>query len=408
MRKSKIIFKVVLFCVIFVGLQYLVKSVTLDDKTSYGRTLLHTIYESDKNMDMIVCGASHCQFGINTSKVSEKYHVNAANMGTSAQGLETSLALIKEVAAYHDLKKVFVDLDYSMVMRESPNLESIYLISDYFRPSVRKIDYLLNATPFELYFNSFMPLHNGRMYTKNPRNMLEIVKSKLDGSYYQISTTYIYELWGSVWGESVLELEGAFWTRGEKTTLAESIPEEQKENLIQIIEFCEKNDIELEFICTPSSDFHITQITNYDEYVEIVREFLEEYGKKYYDFNLCKETMLPLNDDIYFKDSDHMNGRGAILFAEVLCDFFQGRISEEELFYSTYKEKMENSEPRFLGFEILNEVNQGEELQVLPMKNKEDLDVEIEVERLEGQYYIKAIVNGNVFRTLKLEDEKLR
>lgn len=113
-------------------------------------------------VDVLFYGASHCQLGFDREVTDIGMGLSAFNAGSFSQGLETSLALIKEAAVYYDLKQVYVDLDYSIVMRDEPNLESIYIISDYMRPSFRKASYLLNVTTFEHYLNSFMPLHRGR------------------------------------------------------------------------------------------------------------------------------------------------------------------------------------------------------------------------------------------------------
>lgn len=390
---------------VFIGIQFIIKFAVLSDESAYGRLMMHNIYEEENNIDVLVCGASHCQLGLNTSAMSEAYAMNAVNVGTSQQGLETSLALIKEVAQYHDLKKVYVDLDYSMVMVENPNLESIYLVSDYFRPSLRKAEYLLNATSFEHYFNSFMPLHNGREYKENPKEMIEIVKRKLKREYYNIPTGFFEHRWEVLSDHSILDEEGAFWTKEEKKTISEIIPEKQQNNLRKIIEFCNQKGIEVEFLCVPSSDFHISQIENYDQYVEVIRSFLKQFNKEYYDFNLCKEDKLPLNHDKYFSDDNHLNGMGATVFTEVLCDFYQGKISKEQLFYTAYEEKEKNSTPRFLGFRISAHEKTGAEMDIMPITNNQELDVDIEVQYSEEGYLITALIEGDAISTLKLEDE---
>ena len=179
MKKWKIILKIVLFLGIYVGGQALVKYALVDDTNTISRIMLHDLYTEEKNIDVLFCGASHCQLGFNTEVTDDGFGMNTFNAGSSSQGLETSLALIKEAEQYHDLKQVYVDLDYSIVMRQEPNLESIYIISDYMKPSLRKVSYLLNATSFDYYLNSFMPLHKGRGYTKNPQKILEILKKKI-------------------------------------------------------------------------------------------------------------------------------------------------------------------------------------------------------------------------------------
>ena len=329
-KTVKIVLKILLFFLIFFMGQYVIKCALLNDKDAYGRMLLSNIYQNEKNIDILVCGASHCQLGVNTSLMGEDFGVEIINVGTSAQGLETTLALIKETAVYHDLDTVFVDLDYSIVMREDPNLESIYMVSDYFKPSFRKAEYLLNATPFEFYLNSFMPFHIGREYTKDIKVIAGNIKSRIDKTYDLVDDTYPFRKWDTDFEPSVTELEGVLWSSFAGDKIPQEIPDIQKNNLKEMILFCERKGIDLKFFCTPSSPLFMNKIENYDAYLTLVREYLASFGKEYYDFNLCKESFLTFDYHKHFKDDNHLSGEGAYLFTKVLCDFYQGRITEKE------------------------------------------------------------------------------
>ncbi|MDD6070679.1 MAG: SGNH/GDSL hydrolase family protein [Clostridiales bacterium] len=405
MKNLKLIVKIIIFCTIFIGGQALIKYAILDDTMTISRVMLHDLYTEEKNIDILFCGASHCQLGVDPVVMDEGFGMNTFNAGSSSQGLETTLALIKEADRYHDLKQVYVDLDYSIVMREIPNLESIYIISDYMKPSMRKVEYLLNATSFDYYVNSFMPLHKGRGYTANPKKIIEILQKKSSRGYRDyVDRDSSYAGKGHIASRTVVE-EGTLWSGEELQKRNFIIPAEQQENLQKIIAFCERRDIQLTFVSIPVTDFHLSQVQNYDEYVAAVQELLSEYGVPYYDFNLCNPSILPLDKDSYFNDDNHLNQDGAKVFGKVFSDFFTGQVEERTLFMDSYEAKLAVEEPRILG--ILVEWEESE-LAITPLANRKELQIDCQAERVDGGYLIMAAVDGVITNRVEIKDEELK
>lgn len=411
MKKIRIIFKIVIFCAIYVGAQALIKYTVLDDTMTISRVMMYDLYTEEENIDILFCGASHCQLGFDTAVTDEGFQMNTFNAGSSSQGLETTLALIREANRYHDLKEVYVDLDYSIVMREEPNLDSIYIISDYMKPSIRKVSYLLNATDFDYYVNSFMPLHKGRGYTKNPQKIIELLKKKSSSGYRNYTERDpSYAGKGHIASRTVVE-EGSLWTMDDFQDRSFEIPEVQQKYLKQIIDFCKKEDIKLTFVSVPVTDFHLALVQNYDEYVTAVREYLAPYGVSYYDFNLADPEVLKLDSDSYFNDDNHLNVEGAKVFGKVFSDFFTGKMEEKNLFLSSYEEKLASGKPRVLGLMIhkTDDTEAGEVgVEVTPVVSSEELQVNCHTERLKDGYLITASVDGAVTNKVEVKDEELK
>lgn len=405
MRIFKDILKGLIFIAVFWCFQYVIRIATLDDYWSYGRLMMNDIYSEKNNIDILICGASHAQLGIDSSMLSKELKKDVFNAGSSAQGLETSLALIKEVDHYHGLEEVYLDLDYSVVMREDPNLESIYLISDYFKPSIRKIEYLLNATPFDCYLNSFMPLHNGRIYTKNPSDILRILKMKITPGAYVPPDRYVFDLWENVDRDTILDKEGALWTKEIQREIDFKIPDKQKENLEEIIAYCEENQIKLNLISVPSSSLYIDMIRNYDEYVNMMKTFCNQYSLDYIDYNLFNEDILPLNEDIYFEDDNHLSPKGARVFTEILSQIDKKERKIEEVLFDSYEEKRGIGNKTFLGYQIVP--GEGEKFEVIPISwSKEEIFYRINLQ--DNKYYITAYDKVREYNTLVLEEIQTR
>lgn len=339
MQKIRILVKIIIFFVIYIGVQSLLKFVLLDDTNTISRVMIHDMYSQEKNIDVLFCGASHCQLGINPYIMDEALGKNTFNAGSSSQGLETSLALIKEVAANNDLEQVFVDLDYSIVMRDTPNLESIYIISDYMRPSVRKFSYLLNATPFDYYLNSFMPLHKGCGYAKTFGEISELLRRKSDAGYWNYTNVDpSYGGKGYIASRTVVAADDPVFT-DEYVNVSGEIPESSVKYINQIIEFCDKKNIELVFINIPITDYRASRMNCYDEFINAIDSLTASKGVKYYDFNLYRPEVLPLNDIKYYNDDNHLNVEGSTVFAMTFGAFIKGDISEEDIFYPSFADK---------------------------------------------------------------------
>lgn len=95
-------------------------------------------------------------------------------------------------------------------------------------------------------------------------------------------------------------------------------------------------------------DFRVMDTGDYDQYIQQVNDFLTEYNIPYFDFNLCKETYFSYDCSL-FKDDEHLNTLGAEEFSRLFSEFFTGKIQKEDLFYSSYKEKMESIDEHFYG-----------------------------------------------------------
>lgn len=332
MKKIKVFLKIVLFFAVFVGGQAGIKYAILDDTMTISRVMLHDLYTEKENIDILFCGASHCQLGFDTAVLDEAFGQNTFNAGSSSQGLETSLAMIREAAAYHDLKQVYVDLDYAIVTRELPNLESIYIISDYMKPSVRKAEYLLNATTSEYYVNSFMPLHKGRGYTGNPAEIVRIIGKKMKSgyrNYTDLDSSYAGK--GYIASRIVIP-DGSLWTTETPEAKDFMIPDNQQQYLREMISFCKENNIQLTFVSVPVTDFNMALVENYDDYVQTIKDFLAEYDIAYVDFNLARPQVSGIDRDSYFNDDNHLNQDGARVFAQCFAGYMKGNIGDSEPF----------------------------------------------------------------------------
>jgi hypothetical protein len=351
MRKFKIFMKVVCFGMLCLLCGKLFRYLLIDDTASYTRIMMHELYHMESNIDVLFVGSSHCYISFVPQIADEILQKNTFNAGSASQQLDGSLAVMKEAVKYHDIERIYLDVYYNIALKdpykERSDLTDTYILSDYTKPSLHKIDYLLSASSKEYYVNSFILARRNWKKLFDPEYISEVCEKKADDGYQDYDYEYVatdnetYMGKGYVANRSVMT-EGAYWISNPFPSINEdTMSDDWKNSLSEIIDFCHDQEIELILVSTPMPNFRLKCVGNYDDYITYINEFIEGTDVKYYDFNLCRETYIPHHDGA-FADNNHLNCYSAEIFTEVFSKFFAGQISEEELFYDSYEEKLQH------------------------------------------------------------------
>lgn len=377
MSKLKTIMNIICFCVICMACGKLFRYLLIDDTISYTRVMMHEFYNQDVNIDILFVGSSHTYRCIVPKITDEIFQKNTFNGGSSLQGMDGSMEVIREAARNNDIEQVYLELYYDLsrtVYKQRTDMTSTYLLSDYMRPSIDKIRYLLNASSKEHYINSFILARRNWRKIFDFEYVVNLLKKKTEEKY----RNYDYISWEteSYMGKgyvanSELVLKGTFCALNNFPAInIDSISDDWKKSLIEIIEFCNNKGIKLTLISAPMPNFRLVNVGNYDEYIGFINKLIEGTNVKYYDFNLCREKYIP-NDSTIFKDTDHLNCYGAEIFSNVLSEFFTGKISEQELFYDSYNEKICHLKKDIFGI-IVNEDKKEHSIIVELVTNGDD------------------------------------
>lgn len=357
----KKLLRAALFISILLSAEFAARYAMSDDRYAISRFMLHEMYTGGEDIDELFIGASHVQLAFDTGLLDELLDGETFNAGSSMQSLGTSYALLKEIGAHHRLKRVYVDLDPSMLLSDDVSLESIFAISDYMRPSFRKLGYLLDVTPEGNLMNTLMPFGKGRSYRKEPAAVMENLRYKLSGDYLQYR-----EPDGSYAGKgyiaSRVSLPGdSFGTGGSFSPLSGRITERNLAYLEKIIRYCREEGAELSFVVVPMSDFLLLGEGNYDSYAAELREALAGSGVPLYDFNLMRPEYLDLQEQRYYSDMEHLNREGAERFAAAFAALVRGDVPAEDMFFDSYGEKMrektENGNRSYYGVVLQSQEN---------------------------------------------------
>ncbi len=318
--------KILGFVVLFYLLEWIISALLTAESSTWGRRILNQMYRTEPVTTCFVGGSQVLQ-GIDTAVVQEYLGVDSISLTSSQQPVTATLALVRETKREHaELSKVYVALDYSLVMAEDVNLESIYIVSDAMKPSLNKLRFLLQATPEEYYLNSFLPLRKGENYSLSWERISSNLKLYSSKEYWERPTTPGFASNDGMNGEEYQRLEMELSVA--PATLPEEngevvIPERSAEAIRGIISFCDENGMELVFIATPMPECLTDSIANYAAYVRTIKALIgsENASCQYYDFNVGDlSTAIDRNDPSLFMDEYHLSGEGAAVFTKVLCE----------------------------------------------------------------------------------------
>ncbi len=388
-NKDKIVGVLLSLCLFF----YLEKGMEfalVNDTNEWSRAMFHDFYTREENIDTLFLGSSHVYCGVNPEVISEKTGESAFNMASPAQPLNGSYYLLKEADKYHNLSKVCLELYFGQSVgeeghfKEKEQLPRNWRNTNYMKPSFNKLSYMLSMSKPSLAYMTFLPAR--RYFTDSfaPEKIKETIRQKRTKAYADF---YVENVLNGV--VETYEKDGFYYSehRAEGGVLYDIVKPEQftehsmtpeaEQYLRKIIEYCEKEQIELVLYSAPVTDYQALLYGDYDLYVNQVRGIAAEYGLEYFDFNLCREEVLDLTEDKLFRDKGHLNIWGAEKFSECFAAFLNGyeekSLTYEDYFYPFYKEKLANGRERILG--LLIEGEKGK-YQITPIHNLRNTQVE--------------------------------
>ncbi len=363
MRAKKIIKRIVhIAAVLFLiiagakGLSYILK----DDTASYSRLMMHEFYSQD-NIDILFLGASHCFRAVNPFIIDDATGKNSFAAAVPDERMDASFALLKEADNIYDVDEVYLEISARLALKtraykERESLASTYNVSDYMKPSLNKLNFLLKASAADHYINSFWA---ARRYWKNITDfqLIDTVVQKKSTSKYRDYTYYYanqtFHGGGVIKGKGYIAMstkipEHQFLVYTDYQNIkVDEITQDWINSLLEIIDYCEKHSIKLTLFTTPVSNFDLSARGNYDDYIAFVQGIISGKDVRYVDFNLIKEDYIPYQQTNY-TDGHHMNQYGAEAFSPVLADYINGNLPESA-FHASVAEKLQTAKPDYYG-----------------------------------------------------------
>lgn len=353
--KRKIYLKLCLFiaglCLLFEIFNFLY--VEYDD---WSRIVWHNYYKEDSNIDNLYLGSSLVFCSVDPFILDELNNKNNFTLATNSQPLNGSYYIIKEVSKRHDVQTVYIGLSHDMMTGDKANYKArncLYMnwrSTDFMTLSPNKLAFSFSMSSSAHYVETFLPFtrYKDRLFDIN--YVRENVRKKMGDTYrnYQFYSENSngeiieYKDKGEIFSSVIISDEIKNQDLPIRDMNEYPITDIAEEYLRKIIEYCQSEDIEVVFFTVPMHENYLLSLKNYDTYIAQVNDILKDYNVPYYNFNLCKQTYLPIHGDSkYFEDLKHLNSNGSALFTSALDKAVNGTPETiNKMFFTSCEEKI--------------------------------------------------------------------
>lgn len=360
--------------------------ILVDDANDEIRFYMSELYKQD-NIETLFLGSSHVFCGYNPKVLEEYYGENVYLAATPVQKIDASYYLLKEALKKNPIKTVYIDMYYRQ-FRDIPSerfdeqMKYIWCITDNMKSGWNRWEFILNASGCERYLDGFLPASRYGNYLLDLPRLEKIIKSKRTTEYKKVECpegivdSFYKGALINLNSSSEVQMVGKIG-RYDIARIDDNIMSDySRKYLDKMVKLCKENDIKLVLVTTPFTPFHIQAMGDYMTYYEFVNSYAEQNGIDYYDFNLCKEEVLPLEDDM-FVDVHHLSGKGAAIYSKVFGEMMINQNAEQrkQNFYSTIEEKMNSLPTQIFGIILESDEKNTNEYQVRAVAN---YDVEAE------------------------------
>ena len=343
------IFKPVMKIVVFVVLLVLINEAcnfALEPIGSASDTMWSD-YVKEEDLDMVYTGSSFSLRAFNPYIIDEALGTNSYNMGTPMQAINQTYVAIKTAIEEHNLDTVILALNYSTLEFERPAAAKVafYRAKGQNEPFIeRMLDMIMftldedNRTECTSINFLFPWIYNHVNIDRN--SIITNIRDKMAGKTEETVTEGVPEsvYVGKGFGYYVGELDyNTIGNMNSKTSYTNVFFADAFEVIIDIIELCKKNDVELIAVNVPRPALDIVSYgEDYFVKYERIRQLFAENGAVYFDFNLIKPEIMEIKEE-YFVDIEHFNEEGTKQFSASFAKFLQlykGGENMEQFFYS--------------------------------------------------------------------------
>lgn len=411
----KRIISVICVAALFIACNEALRYILIDDTESYTRVSMHQLYNSEENIEIAFVGSSHVYRSFVPEITDAGFGAYTFNCGSSSQKMDGSLVMVKELLDHHDVSHIYLELFHEMAEskanKDRDQMTATYIISDYMKPSVRRIHYILQASTKEHWVNGFILARRNWEKIFDLDYVKTLIAKKNTQAYknYELireeGQSEYYVDRGYVACEGILANE--LNQRAYTPINLDAVSDNWKNALQDIIKVCKKEGVELTFFITPMPECTTVGKGNYDEYHTFIQKIADEAGVDFYDFNLINNQIFSTKENTWFKDVHHLNADGAEEFSRLFCEIFTGKLDKEEVLYDSLAQKLENEEPYVYGAGYLREEDEDKTVKnVRIVANRtEGIEYMLIANPKEGESYILQDFSQNREITFPKEEE---
>lgn len=345
--------KIIVFILGLVAINYGISYLVTDNSGSYTRAAFHELYNSDENIDVVFAGSSHCYRSVDPQIIDKETGFNSFNIGSSSQKIDGCYYFLNECFKTNQIKKVYLELNPWVLAngQKKQELTSTYILTDYMKPSLDKLKFLLDVTTEEDWINNLFLSRRNFHNIYDPGYIAGTVNHKNTEEYKNFAplkfSNEVYKGKGFVSSFDAIPEKGAY-VKYYNDAKTDKYTDYSLDYLNKIVELCKNQNTELVLWTAPITDAlaesygkYNTSDTSgrYDDAITYFANYAKKNELQYFNFNLAKETFLQFSDSD-FKDKNHLNGVGAEKLSYKFAEIIKSpAIVNKNNFYSSWNEK---------------------------------------------------------------------
>lgn len=343
-------------CLFIIGkfLEYLLVA-----EDGFTKQLMEDFYKIDSNVDNIYLGSSHVHYDIKPHILDEITGENNFSLATGLQPMNTSYYLLREADKNNTISHVYLELSCGLTTGEYGEIKTYeqlpnsWRVLDYVKPSINKLQWMLDISEPEYFYLSFIPARRYYKELLDGNYIAGQLQAKAEDGETRWKGGYVYK----GYRETDVVIDGMYGEKRKSVTFEKNpISDDVVEYLLKIINYCKKNQIGITLFTSPIIESELQNFINYDYWGDEVRQLAKENEINYFDFNLCKPEYLNLDDEQYWRDNNHLNVWGAEVYTKFVGEVFkaerEGKRNVSQYFYDNHQQKMQNMEETIFGMTI--------------------------------------------------------
>lgn len=311
-------------------------------------SVLKILLKDAKNTEYntIILGQSHGTTSFDPFVMSDETGEDVFNLSRRLMPVVDLQYVLEEANVNDNYKRVILDIDPSYWDTDhSGNAGNDTNLLMRLSGS-RRVDYIKNILLDDNYNESFADYN---VSIDTIKRISKVLKSKLNKDYFMGKDSSIQKMYSLMGMNECYEYKGRGFRYGIKQSgvnwewkdfNAKKIKDENLKAFENIVDYCEKNNIEL--ICVQSAlPPSRLKNENMDDVHEYFTKLCDKYGVPFYDLNYLKSDYLSRTDDDYVDIDGHMMGeladKQSVVLSRLLLDNNKSRY-----FYDDYDEVLEH------------------------------------------------------------------
>ena len=289
----------------------------------YDQADLYTIRELEEcqgKIETLFLGTSTAHRAFAPEIFDEALDTFSFNLSTNIQPLSGTLHLLKEQARENPLERVFLGVSPSAFKKEDANTWQKVEVYDRLLTLQGKLSYLVEENTPEEWLDL-------ALYSVREEEYGDFARVKENVAYKQ-SDAYRQNIppGGQYRGKGYIargkKFEGKTYDTFEKGTPTWEPNAPSEQSLIEIMEYCKEQGIELILTYIPATGKELIKYKDLSVIHDYFQGLADEYGTEFWDFNYYANLKEEFTNKMFF-DKKHLNYAGSQKFSEIFAEIYQ-------------------------------------------------------------------------------------